>query len=69
MFFFPLLHWTFDVFNIHLITLEMAMLKEESFQWQEETLKTLRIFIRLALGQKMFSKEEIQIFFKILKAF
>jgi ribosomal protein L31E len=45
------------------------MLKEKSFQWQEETRKTLRIFIRSALGQKMFSKEEVQIFFKILEAF
>jgi len=33
------------------------MLKEESFEWQEETRKTLRIFIRSTLGQKMFSKE------------
>jgi hypothetical protein len=45
------------------------MLKEESFQRQEETWKTLQIFIRSALGQKMFSKEEVQIFFKILEAF
>jgi hypothetical protein len=45
------------------------MLKEESIQWQEETQKTLWICIRSTLGQKMFSKEEVQIFFKILKAF
>jgi len=45
------------------------MLKEESFQRQEETWKTLWIFIRSTLGQKMFSKEEVQIFFKILEAF
>jgi hypothetical protein len=42
------------------------MLKEEIFQWQEKTQKTFWIFIRLALRQKMFSKEEVQIFFKIL---
>jgi hypothetical protein len=45
------------------------MLKKESFQWQEETQKTLQIFIRSTLGQKMFPKEEVQIFFKILEAF
>jgi hypothetical protein len=45
------------------------MLKKESFQWQEETQKTLQIFIRSTLGQKLFPKEEVQIFFKILEAF
>jgi hypothetical protein len=47
----------------------LAMLKEESFQSQEKIRKSLWIFIKSTLGPKMFSKEEIQIFFKILEAF